>query len=45
MPQELENMKGKKVDVTVIEVDAAFRKIVLSMGRADQYKPRSADVG
>ena len=35
-------MKGKKVDVTVIEVDPAFRKIVLSMGRADQYKQLKA---
>lgn len=30
-------MKGTEVDVTIIEVDPDFKKIVLSMDRADQY--------
>lgn len=30
-------MKGTEVEVTIIEVDPAFKKIVLSMDRADQY--------
>lgn len=29
---------GQKVDVTLIEVEEEFKKIVLSMSRAEQYK-------
>lgn len=30
-------MKGTEAEVTIIEVDPDFKKIVLSMDRADQY--------
>lgn len=33
----MEKLKGIEVDVTIIEVDPEFKKIVLSMDRADQY--------
>ena len=36
--QDMAALKGNNVEVTVIEVDPDFKKIVLSMSRAVQYK-------
>lgn len=33
----MQKLQGTHVDVTIIEVDPDFKKIVLSMDRADQY--------
>lgn len=33
----MQKMKGTEAEVTIIEVDPDFKKIVLSMDRADQY--------
>ena len=33
----MQAFKGTEVQVTIIEVDPSFKKIVLSMDRADQY--------
>lgn len=40
--QDMEALKGTNVDVTVIEVDPSFKKIVLSMARAEQCKQLKA---
>ena len=38
----MQALKGSEVLVTVIEVDPSFKKIVLSMDRADQYSQLKA---
>jgi len=44
--QDMAALKGKDVEVTVIEVDPKFKKIVLSMSRAVQFKQlRSIHLG
>ncbi|KAL3141011.1 hypothetical protein ABBQ32_005525 [Trebouxia sp. C0010 RCD-2024] len=35
--EDMQKMKGTEAEVTIIEVDPDFKKIVLSMDRADQY--------
>lgn len=40
--EDMEALKGTNVDVTVIEVDPSFKKIVLSMARAEQCKQLKA---
>lgn len=45
-PEDMAALKGKDVEVTVIEVDPEFKKIVLSMSRAVQFKQlRSIHLG
>ncbi len=44
--QDMAALKGQDVEVTVIEVDPEFKKIVLSMSRAVQFKQlRSIHLG
>ena len=40
--QDMQNLKGNNVEVTMIEVDPSFKKIVLSMARAQQCKQLKA---